>query len=147
MKIARLGSKMTQEALAGEIGAYAPNVSAWESGDKVLGIKVASKAAEALGEDAAQLIAENRLKVIERAKQKGDGPAALKAAMDVVKIAESRNLTPQQERDLEAFVDGVIEFATKTATDLQHYSQIPDEGRTILGVKTASGKSAVKNVA
>jgi transcriptional regulator with XRE-family HTH domain len=129
----------SQEELADRIGTSRPNVSAYESGGKIMGLKIANKVLEEIGESsvsAEELVIANRLKAYKRARDAGDVPRMFSAAKDVAKIGEGRTLTTEGNSLVNEIVDDALEYAEKAyedPEDPEDQDDLDGDGRDLYG--------------
>ena len=103
--------------LAESTGVAASNISALETGSRILGQRLAGKFARHLDANSAELVMGNRLAAMDRAMKRKDAEGALAAASSMVETTKEMELTNEGEELLDRLVDEALTFAEKVGAE------------------------------
>ena len=117
LKTARKRRSWSIYDLAERTGVAAPNISALETGSRILGQRLASKFARHLDTSSAELVIGNRLAAMDRAMKRKDAEGALAAARSMVETTKEMELTNEGEELLDRLVDEALTFAEKVGAE------------------------------
>ena len=111
LRAARKNAGLSQRELADLIGTDPANVAGMESAARSMSIKMGRKLAEYVDVGSAELVIANRLHAMKKAEDERDPVGVLKAAMDIVKLADSEELSPEGGKFIDAITDRALKFA------------------------------------
>ena len=111
LRAARKNVRLSQRELADLIGTDPANVAGMESAARSMSIKMGRKLAEHVDVGSAELVIANRLHAMRKAEDERDPAGVLKAAMDIVKLADSGGLSPEVEKFIDAITERALKFA------------------------------------
>ncbi len=118
LKAARKQKGWSQLDLQERTGVAAHNISALETGGRIVGKRLASKFAEHLDADSTELLIENRVAVMKRAIKETDAPAILMCAKAIVESVEDQEPTDEAEELLNRLLNATLGFAEKIEDSL-----------------------------
>ena len=118
--------------LAESTGVAASNISALETGGRILGQRLASKFARHLDANSAELVIGNRLAAMDRAMKRKDAEGALAAARSMVETTKEMELTNEGEELLDRLVDEALTFAEKVGAEANKGKEDPKSGVLLL---------------
>ena len=113
LKAARKQEGWSQSDLQERTGVAARNISALETGSRIMGRRLARKFAEHLDADSTELLIANREAVMKRAKKEKDVPAVLTCAKAIVQAMGDQELTDEDEKLLDRLLNEALAFAQK----------------------------------
>jgi transcriptional regulator with XRE-family HTH domain len=113
LKAARKQRGWSQLDLQERTGVAAHNISALETGGRIMGKRLAGKFAEHLNIDSAELLIANRAAGMERAIKENNAPAALACPKAIVESVRDRGLTGEDEELLDRLLNATLGFAQK----------------------------------
>ena len=99
--------------LAERTGVAASNISALETGSRILGKRLASRFAEHLDADSTELLIANQIAAMKRATRGNDALAILTCAKAIVEAMGDHELTDEDEKPLDQLVNEALAFAEK----------------------------------
>jgi transcriptional regulator with XRE-family HTH domain len=138
LRAARKNAGLSQRKLADLIGTDPANVAGMESAARSMSIKMGRKLAEHVEVGSAELVVANRLHAMKKAEDQRDPAGVLKAAMDIVKLADSEELSSEGEKFIDSITDRALKFAGVDSTsagtrshhrDDEEYDQPGHDGR------------------
>jgi transcriptional regulator with XRE-family HTH domain len=103
--------------LADRTGVAAPNISALETGSRIMGKRLASKFAKHLDANSAELVIGNRLVAMDRAMKRKDAEGVLAAARSMVETTEAMELTDKDEDLFDRLVHEALALAKKVGSE------------------------------
>ena len=113
LKAARKRRSWSIYDLAERTGVAASNISALETGGRIMGKRLAGKFAEHLHTDSAGLLIANRAAAMERAIRQNDAPAVLACAKAIVETVRDQGSTDEDEELLNRLLNATLGFAKK----------------------------------
>ena len=113
LKAARKQEGWSQSDLQERTGVAASNISALETGSRILGKRLASKFAEHLDPDSSELLIANRVAAMKRAVSEKDAPAILMCAKAIVDAARDQESSGEDEERLNWLLNATLGFAKK----------------------------------
>ncbi len=113
LKTARNQKGWSQLDLQERTGVADHNISALETGSRIIGKRLASRFAEHLDVDSTELLIANRLAAMKRAVREKDAPAILTCAKAIVEGVEDQELTGEAEALLNRLSNATLEFAER----------------------------------
>ena len=111
LRAARKNVSLSQRELADLIGTDPANVAGMESAARSMSIKMGRKLAEHVDVGSAELVIANRLHAMKKAEDERDPAGVLKAAMDIVKLADGEERLPEGEKFIDSITDRALKFA------------------------------------
>ena len=111
LRAARKNAGLSQRELADLIGTDPANVAGMESAARSMSIKMGQRLSEHVDVGSAELVIANRLNAIKKAEDGRDPAGVLKAAMDIVKLADSEKLSLEGEKFIDVIADRALKFA------------------------------------
>ena len=99
--------------LAERTGVAASNISALETGSRILGKRLASRFAEHLDADSTELLIANRIAAMKRAVREKDAAAILMCAKAIVETVRDQGSTGEDEELLNRLLNATLGFAKK----------------------------------
>ena len=113
LKAARKRRSWSIYDLAERTGVAASNISALETGGRIMGKRLAGKFAEHLHTDSAGLLIANRAAAMEWAIRQNDAPAVLACAKAIVEAVEVKDLPGEAKELLNRQLNATLVFAKK----------------------------------
>jgi transcriptional regulator with XRE-family HTH domain len=111
LRVARKAAGLTQEQLADLIGTDRANIAGMESAARSMSFKMGKRLAEHVDVGSAEMVIANRLAAMKKAEDGLNPAGMLKAAMDIVKLADSEELSPEGKKFIDAIADRTLKFA------------------------------------
>ena len=113
LKTARKQKGWSQFDLEERTGVAAHNISALETGSRIMGKRLASKFAKHLDADSTELLIANRVAAMRRAIRVNDAPAALSCARAIVEAVGNHDPASEDEKLLDRLMSEALAFAEK----------------------------------
>ena len=126
LKAARKQKGWSQLDLEERTGVAAHNISALETGARIMGKRLASKFAEHLDARSSELVIGNRAAAMERAIKENDAPAVLTCAKAIVEAIGDQDSTSEDKELLERLVNDAFAFAAMVGAKANDAERDPE---------------------
>ena len=113
LKAARKQKGWSQFDLEERTGVADHNISALETGSRIMGKRLASKLAGHLDASSTELVIGNRVAAMERAKREKDAPAVFACAKAIVEAVSDQALPGEAEALLDRLLNTTLAFTEK----------------------------------